>query len=201
MSSTRPQDRTIALADDTLLQELDEWRLRRGLAILQQRDPTRAYAIVSRVREAVIRLSDGFPGDSRTGRPVAALDRLDPFLAKHRSLACPALDPENGRCELHDARPVVCRTFGPPLKFGDRKTPSCRLCFSNAAEDVTESCRFEPDPAGLEGEILRTLGAYDDESWETLIAFALVRDDVPVTPAGSCMIRGQTDSGARRQDG
>jgi Fe-S-cluster containining protein len=210
VNSKRLQDREIADADGSLLQELDdgfarvarqagewlacrpgcsecchgpfpitrldEWRLRRALVKLEQEQPHRALAIVTRAQAAVTRLSDGFPGDPQTGRPDNALERLDPFLEKHGDLACPALDPESGHCELHDARPIACRTYGPPLKFGDRKAAPCRLCFSNAPEELLASCRFEPDPTGIEGEILRSIGARDDEPWETLIAFALARD-------------------------
>jgi len=154
---------------------LDAWRLRRGIEALRRRAPERAAAIVARAQAAMLRLADDFPGDPRTGRPDGALEVLDSFLAKHDTLACPALDPDNGHCELHDARPVACRTYGPPLKFGDRNAEPCRLCFSNAPEAEVEACRFEPDPDGFEAEVLLAMGAREDAPWETLIAFALAR--------------------------
>lgn len=55
------------------------------------------------------------------------------------SKPCPALSPD-GVCTIYEARPVVCRRFGPPMY--DYKTPdrihSCELNFSEGEEIIDE---------------------------------------------------------------
>lgn len=52
-------------------------------------------------------------------------------------LPCPALD-GNGACMIYEARPVICRKFGPPIY--DYKNPgnlfACELNFSNGEEII-----------------------------------------------------------------
>jgi len=153
---------------------LDARRLRRGLAALSRPDLARAEAIQRRARAAVERLSQGFPGNVAAGRLEQDEARLDGYFQRHEGLACPALEPETGRCELYDWRPIACRTYGPPLRFGVQKAPPCRLCFDGASAATVEGCRMEPDPAGIEQGILDEIGAPD---WETLIAFVLASDE------------------------
>jgi Fe-S-cluster containining protein len=152
---------------------LDIRRLRGGLEELHRHAPERAAAVDRRAREAVATLEDGFPGDFAGGRLVDDQATLDRFFDRHRSMPCPALAPGSGRCELYAARPVACRTYGPPVRFGEAPAPPCRLCFQGAPDGAVDSCRFHPDPAGLEETILSRLGVVPGEEWETLIAFAL----------------------------
>jgi Fe-S-cluster containining protein len=152
---------------------LDVRRLRGGLHELRGRSPQRAAAVECRAREAVATLKDGFAGDFATGRLVHDQAVLDRCFERHRSLPCPALDSGSGRCELYAARPVACRTYGPPVRFGDVLVAPCRLCFRGADARTVARCRFEPDPEGLEQAILARLGVAPGEDWETLIAFAL----------------------------
>lgn len=160
---------------------LDVWRLRRGLRELRRDDPARARRIRERARRAVEILADDYPGDAASGRLVDDTDALDRFFERHASLACPVLDPETGECELYDSRPVSCRTYGPPARFGAEDAPPCRLCFQGAPREVIERCRIEPDRPGWEDALLAEMGAEPGRDWETLIAFALVgsggRDD------------------------
>lgn len=153
---------------------LDARRLRRGLAALGERDSTGAEGIRRRAREAVARLSLGFPGNLAAGRLEQDESCLDAYFRQHEGLACPALEPETGRCELYDWRPIACRTYGPPLRFGVQKAAPCRLCFDGASAATVERCRMEPDAEGIEQELLAEIGAPD---WETLIAFALAFDE------------------------
>jgi Fe-S-cluster containining protein len=127
----------------------------------------------SRVREAVELLGDGFPGDPASGRLVGDEAALDRFFIRHESLPCSALDPASGLCELYEWRPVSCRTYGAPVRFGRKDSPPCRLCFVGAPGDEIERCRVEPDRDGLEEAILAGLGVATGEDWETLIPFAL----------------------------
>ena len=152
---------------------LDARRLAAGLAELTRTDPERAAAVRKRAVAAVECMTPGYPGDPSTGRPSGDPDVLDAFFAGHADLACPALDPDAGTCELYDARPVACRTYGPPQRFGDEAAPHCKLCFDGASDDVVERCRIEPDPDDLEGTILAALGVPGDAPWHTLIAFVL----------------------------
>jgi len=155
---------------------LDGWRLRRGLDELGRGDPARAAGLLARARAAVSLLGDGYPGDPASGRLEAGEAELDRFFERHGSLACPALDSESGRCELYAWRPVSCRTYGPPARFGREEAPPCRLCFDGASREEIEVCRMEPDREGLEEKILAGMGVTGGDDWETLIAFALHPD-------------------------
>jgi len=152
---------------------LDVWRLRRGLRELERCEPSRAARLRDRAREAVEILGDGYPGDRQSGNLVADEAALDAFFDRHGALSCPALDPSTDRCELYTWRPVACRTFGPPLRFGDELTPPCRLCFRQAGLELIEGCRMVPDDAGREESLLRRLDVPPGDEWETLIALAL----------------------------
>lgn len=152
---------------------LDVWRLRRGLDALGRDDPSRAEALRERARAAVSLLAEGYPGDPGSGRLEAGEADLDRFFERHGSLACPALDPDSGRCDLHAWRPVCCRNYGPPARFGAQEALPCRLCFGGASREIVESCRMEPDRDGLEEQILAGMGVTGGDDWETLIAFAL----------------------------
>ena len=153
---------------------LDVLRLRQGLAELERSEAARAAAVRARARAAVALLRQEFAGEAATGRLADEPERLDPFLDRHRDLACPALDPASGLCELYDHRPVSCRTYGPPVRFGSHAAPPCALCFRGAGPEEVERCRIEPDRAGLEEALLARIGASAGEDWETLVAFALV---------------------------
>ena len=155
---------------------LDAHRLRRGLLELRRVQPERARRIDRRIRRSVEALTDGYPGDPAAGTLSADVAVLDRFFERHGSLPCPVLDPESGRCELYDSRPVSCRTYGPPLRFAGEDSPPCPLCFEGAPAEVVERCRFEPDALGEEDRILSEMGVVSGDEWETLIPFALRRE-------------------------
>jgi Fe-S-cluster containining protein len=153
---------------------LDVRRLRGGLAQLQSSDAARALRVRRRAEQAVSRLTLDFPGQAATGRLAEAESEVEPFFERHAAMPCPALDPQTRTCDLYDWRPVTCRTYGPPARFGDQTTPPCRLCFVGADSEQIERCRIEPDREGLEQMILEALSAdADGGDWETLVAFAL----------------------------
>ena len=155
---------------------LDVRRLRRGLDALSSTEPERAAAIRRRAARCTEVLAEGFPGDSASGSLTQDESRLDPFFERHAALACPALDPESRICDLHRWRPVSCRNYGPPVRFGGKESPPCDLCFRGAPQATVEQCRIEPDRDGAEEAILAHMGVAADETWETLIAFALAVD-------------------------
>src|SRR5262245_14353729 len=86
---------------------LDVARLQAGLADLESRDPARAARVRRRAEASADRLSREF-----------TLDQLISEDAAGENEPCPALDPDTGACDLYAARPIACRTFGPPVRFG-----------------------------------------------------------------------------------
>ena len=129
---------------------LDAVRLRRGLEDLDARDAERAARVRRRVREAV-------------ARPEPMADD-DP---------CAALDPETGTCDLYAARPMTCRTFGPPVRTESGDLGVCELCFDGATEAEIAACEVEFDPQGLEPLLLRELEKATGACGETTVARAL----------------------------
>ena len=99
------------------INQLDAVRLQRGLADLKKKDPQRAQRIRERARDSMQRLSAEFPGNAKTGVLDAAVfdegsEAEERFAAFANDEVCPVLDPETGLCDLYDARPMTCRTFG-----------------------------------------------------------------------------------------
>jgi len=130
--------------------QLDAVRLRRGLAELEAGDPERAARLRRRVAEAVAR-----PEPMRDDDP------------------CVALDPATGTCELYAARPIICRTFGPPVRCESGELGVCELCFEGAAPAEIAACEVEFDPQGLEPALLRELEETTGARGETTVALAL----------------------------
>ena len=120
---------------------LDALRLRRGLAELDEQEPDRAARVRQRAREAAG--TDDEP--------------------------CPALDPGTGTCDLYAARPVTCRTFGPPVRCGSEAVGVCELCYHGATDEEIAACEVEIDADNLEGALLDEL-----EPGETTVTEALL---------------------------
>ncbi len=158
---------------------LDAVRLQAGLHELARHEPRRAAAIHTRAVAAARAMSEGFPGDAATGLLGEDVKAEEAFCLRHGATPCPALDPASGRCELYESRPISCRTFGPPVRIGDQELPPCSLCFKGTPAHEVERCRFEPDPTGIEDELLSDLEAEDGVSGETMIAFALATASLP----------------------
>jgi Fe-S-cluster containining protein len=128
--------------------QLDAQRLREGLAELESRDGERAARVRERARQAAAE--------------DAAND--DP---------CPALDPSTGTCDLYAARPITCRIFGPPVRYGSDAVGICELCFKGASDEQIAACQVEVDP-GLESELSNQLEESTGVRGETSVALALV---------------------------
>ncbi len=151
---------------------LDARRLRRGMAELQTRDPERAGRIRSRAREYVARVSHDFPGDPATGVLDGSAEGEKRFETFADDEPCPALDPETGGCDLYTARPMTCRTFGPPMR-GEDGLVVCELCYEGASEAEIESCEVNPDPGDLEKVLLDELEQTNGKTGNTIVAFCL----------------------------
>ena len=128
--------------------QLDAQRLRHGLAELESRDLERAGRVRERARRAV-------------AQPATDDD------------SCPALDPSTGTCDLYAARPITCRVFGPPVRYGSDAVGICELCFKGASDDEIAFCQVEVDP-DLESQLANEVEETTGVRGETSVAFALV---------------------------
>lgn len=148
---------------------LDAERLRAGLA---EANPEKAEYIRGRVRESVLRLTPGYPGDTHTGILFEDEDSLERFEDFADDEVCPVLDTVTGTCDLYAHRPMTCRTFGPPVRTADEGFGVCELCFVGAPEeDVAAAELHLPDPA-LEARLEEETGV----GGTTIVAFALANE-------------------------
>lgn len=154
------------------ISQLDAWRLRRGLAELQSREPARAERIRTRARDAVGRLAANFPGDPVSGVLYEGEEAERQFSIFADDEVCPVLDPETGKCDLYESRPITCRVFGPPVRSEDG-LGVCELCFQGATEKEIASCEMRPDPDDLESVLVKKLENKIGVRGQTIIAFCL----------------------------
>ena len=154
------------------INQLDAFRLRRGLTDLAKRAPKRAVAVRSRARDAVARLADDFPGDPVTGVLDEGEEAEQLFADFANDESCPALDPATGNCELYESRPMTCRVFGPPAQSEDG-LGVCELCYHDASEAEIAACEMKPDPDNLEGALLKKLEEGTGAHGNTIIAYCL----------------------------
>jgi Fe-S-cluster containining protein len=128
--------------------QLDARRLQRGFTKLCESAPERAAAVLARAQQKI--------DEHDTEGP------------------CPALDPSSGACDLYEARPVTCRTFGLPVRLGDDELPPCRLCFTGASPAEVTAARVTIDPDGDEQALIEALSACGIADESTTIADALL---------------------------
>jgi Fe-S-cluster containining protein len=154
------------------ISQLDAVRLQRGLADLEKTDPRRAGRIRERARDSIQRLSAEFPGNAKTGvldeSPVAE-ERFAEFANDE---PCPVLDPETGLCDLYNARPMTCRTFGPPVR-SEGGLGVCELCYHGATDEQIAGCEMEVDSDDLESKLLRKLEKMRGPHGQTVVAFCV----------------------------
>lgn len=77
---------------------------------------------------------------------------------------CPALDPSTGLCDLYDARPITCRTFGPAVVMPGGAISTCELCFRGATDEQIAAAAVKIAPEFLDS----------DPATATFVAFALL---------------------------
>jgi Fe-S-cluster containining protein len=151
---------------------LDAVRLKEGLENLERLAPERAARVRERARDAVSRLSKDFPGDPVTG----LLDESDEAGRRFADFAneepCPALDPDTGRCDLYESRPMTCRVFGPPLR-SEEGLGVCELCFHGATDEEIAACEINPDPDDLESTLVQEVEKASGAQGKTIVAFCL----------------------------
>ena len=151
----------------------DAARLRDGLTALSLTDPKRAARIRSRTTEALTRLDPWFPGNITTGILGDSYEDAILFEEFANNEPCPALDLTTGTCDLYEHRPVLCRTFGPPMRTEEGNLATCELCYITASTEEIERCELDPAIPDLEAASNEAYNAATGKHGETLIAYAL----------------------------
>ncbi|MGO9865038.1 MAG: YkgJ family cysteine cluster protein [Terriglobales bacterium] len=159
------------------INQLDAVRLQHALARLHKTDPPRARRIRERARASVERLSAEFPGNAKTGVLDAGIfeegsEAEKRFAEFANDEPCPVLDPETGLCDLYEARPMTCRTFGPPVR-SEGGLGVCELCFQGATDTEIAACEMAADPDDLESKLLAKLEKARGSRGQTIIAFCI----------------------------
>lgn len=158
------------------INKLDALRLREGMEILRQRNAVLAAAIERRASRWLGEFGADFPGDLQTALLGESDEERNRFEEYANDAPCPALDPDTGRCDVYEWRPMTCRIFGPPVRSeapnGEGSALGhCELCFSGASTEQIAACEM-PVPHELEQQLLDTL----DTNRETIVALALLRE-------------------------
>ncbi len=108
----------------------------------------RRSMIIRRAREIV---SSFAHPDLRDCTPA----EKDAFFERTKATPCPNLN-ERGECLMYEHRPLVCRTFGLPLRDGDRYIGDiCELNFRDASQPQREKAAWDlqwEDVLGAEDE-------------------------------------------------
>lgn len=149
---------------------LDAVRLRAGL---DEAAPATAARIRSRLAAAREHLAPFFPGDAATGYLTGTPEEVELFEEWANSDPCPVLNPETHTCDLYAARPILCRTFGPPIRNDHDDAEAglsiCDLNFTQASDEEVAASEMDSSFRPLEEELeAATAGG------STIIAFALI---------------------------
>jgi Fe-S-cluster containining protein len=153
------------------INELDALRLREGIETLRRTEPNLAGEIQRRARGWIADHGSKFPGNSKAGVLGRSSEELKRFEDFANDVACPALDPATGRCDVYAWRPMTCRVFGPPVRMGDGNALGhCELCFVGASKEVVAACEMAV-PNELEAGLVDEIGV----GRETVVAYALLR--------------------------
>ena len=151
----------------------DAARLSAGLETLHQTDPERAAKIRTRVADSLTRLDPWFPGDLTTGILNEDHEAAILFEEFANDEPCPVLDPTTGTCDLYEHRPILCRTFGPPMRTEEQNLATCELCFIHAATEEIAAAELDPTIPAQEAASNEAFNAAHNVHGETLIAYAL----------------------------
>nr|WP_213807051.1 YkgJ family cysteine cluster protein [Granulicella sp. dw_53] len=151
----------------------DAARLREGLEALQQTDLERSQRIQTRVQESLTRLDPWFPGDLATGILHEDYEAAILFEEFANDEPCPVLDPATGTCDLYSTRPILCRTFGPPMRTEEDNLATCELCYIHATTEEIAACELDPTIPAQETASNEAFNATHNLHGETLIAYAL----------------------------
>jgi len=151
----------------------DAARLREGLVIVSQSDPARAERIRTRVAQSLARLDPWFPGNVDSGILSEDEEQMILFEEFANDEPCPVLDPDRGTCDLYEHRPILCRTFGPPMRTPEQNLATCELCYIHASTEEIAACELDPAIPALDARSNAAYNAAHNLHGETLIAYAL----------------------------
>jgi Fe-S-cluster containining protein len=151
----------------------DAARLRDGLRALDAENAERAARVRARVVESLGRLDPWFPGDVATGVLNEDHEAAILFEEFANDEVCPVLDPVSGTCDLYAARPILCRTFGPPMRTPEDNLGTCELCFIHASTEEIAAAELDPAVPEMEAESNEAWDAEHGVGGETLIAYGL----------------------------
>jgi Fe-S-cluster containining protein len=157
------------------ISQLDAEKLREAL---DSADAVVADRIKARAAASRARITAEFPGNPATGLLFTQPQHEDAFEAFANDEPCPVLDPATGTCDLYAARPVQCRTFGPPVQDEDGHLTVCELCFVDAPAEEVARCEMDQSWRPLEDELTAAAEQRSGLHGPTIIAFAL-------SPSGS----------------
>jgi Fe-S-cluster containining protein len=148
----------------------DAARLREGLTLAS---PSIAANIRTRVAESLTRLDPWFPGDRTTGILAEDYESVILFEEFANDEPCPVLDPETQTCDLYEHRPILCRTFGPPMRTPEDNLATCELCFIHATTEEIVAAELDPTIPDQEAASNAAFDAAHHTYGETLVAYAL----------------------------
>lgn len=163
------------------ISQQDAARLREALRTLEQSD-AKSQRIKERAAASRARLTPHFPGDPTTGilnedyesSPLFADESGD---ALGDNEPCPVLDPATGTCDLYESRPIVCRTFGPPMRTPEGNLATCELCYIHATTEEIAACELDPTIPAQEAASNKTFNAAYNLHGETIVAYALSKSE------------------------
>jgi Fe-S-cluster containining protein len=152
---------------------LDAHRLREGLAAAE---PTVKARIQTRTAAARAHLAPFFPGNLETGVLNPDPEAQELFEEWAHSDPCPILDPSTQTCDLYASRPILCRTFGPPIRNDPADLSAglalCELCFTRATPEEILNAELDSSFRALQDEEETAYEATHPGSGPTVIAFA-----------------------------
>ena len=160
------------------ISQQDAHRLREALQVLEQTDPEKSHRIQARAAASRTRLNPHFPGDPATGILAEDYESSPLFTDESEDSIgdnepCPVLDPATGTCDLYEARPILCRTFGPPMRTAEDNLATCELCFIHATTEEIAACELDPTIPAQEEASNEAFNAAHNLHGQTLIAYAL----------------------------
>ena len=160
------------------ISQQDAARLREALQALERSDPAKSQRIKERAAASRARLNPHFPGDPTTGilnedyesSPLFT-DEAEDALGDNEP--CPVLDPATGTCDLYESRPIVCRTFGPPMRTPEGNLATCELCYIHASTEEIAASELDPTIPAQEAASNEAFNAAHNLHGETIVAYAL----------------------------
>jgi Fe-S-cluster containining protein len=125
------------------------------------------------VAASLKRLDPWFPGNLTTGILNEDYEASMLFEEFANDEPCPALDLDHGTCDLYEHRPVVCRTFGPPIRVAGDNLATCELCFIHASTNEIAACELDTTITAQEAASNDAYNADHNLHGQTLVAYAL----------------------------